>query len=35
MEGAMALATYEAKDDLAEHQWEKRHLVLRRLDAPV
>jgi hypothetical protein len=30
----MALATYVGEDCLIWHQWEGRHLVLLRLDAP-
>jgi hypothetical protein len=33
MEGPMAPAAYVAKDGLSRHQWERRPLVLWRLDA--
>ena len=33
--GPMAPATYVAEDGLVGHQWEKKPLILRRLDAPV
>jgi hypothetical protein len=35
MEELMAPAAYVAEDGLVGQQWEKRPLVLRRLDAPV
>jgi hypothetical protein len=35
MEGPMTLAIYIAEEGLVGKQWEKRPLVLRRLDAPV
>jgi hypothetical protein len=35
MEGPVTLATYVAEDGLVEPQWEKRTLVLRRLNAAV
>ena len=31
----MATASYVAGDGFVGHQWEKRALVLRRLDAPM
>jgi hypothetical protein len=35
MEGPMASAAYVVEDGLVGHQWEKRSLGLRVLDAPV
>ena len=33
--GPMAPATYVAEDGPVGHQWEKKPLILRRLDAPL